>query len=140
MAVPASGVLKPEGELTLELMEESSSSSSSSDEEDVSRSDSVMPANMSELFSLLTSILALNLDTGFTEPDTVLVLFLILGDPSPWVFSKRDLSRDKEEIKLRDMMMVGVGGNPCHSILILIMSMCHSPCTCISVSLLLWRN
>ena len=108
MAVPASGVLKPEGELTLELMEESSSSSSSSDEEDVSRSDSVMPANMSELLSLLTSILALNLDTGFTEPVTVLDLFLILGDPSPWVFSKRDLSRDKEEIKLRDMMMVGV--------------------------------
>ena len=108
MAVPASGVLKPEGELTLELMEESSSSSSSSDEEDVSRSDSVMPANMSELLSLLTSILALNLDTGFTEPVTVLVLFLILGDPSPWVFSSLDLSRDKEEIKLRDMMMVGV--------------------------------
>ena len=105
MAAPVSGVLKPEGELILELIDESSSSSSSSsDEEDVSRSDSVMPANMSVLLSLLTSILALNLDTGLTGPPACLFLFLTLGDPCSWVFSSLDLSRDRDEIRLSDVV------------------------------------
>ena len=83
-------MLKPDGELGLELAEEEESSES---EEEVSRSDSVIPANMSVLLSLLTSILVVvTLDMG-----TVRVLV------SAAVFSSLLFRKEREEIKFSDI-------------------------------------
>ena len=87
-----SGVLNPEGELALELPEEESSSSES--EEEVSRSDSVSPANMSVLFSRLTSILV-----------EVIRLMgrLRLFVSAAAVFSSLLFRKEREEIKFSDI-------------------------------------
>jgi len=80
-------VLNPDGDEALELSDDSSSSDS---EEDVSRSDSVIPANMSLLLlSFLTSILVLNL-VGFS--------FLL--------FSSLLLRKESEDIKFNDISIV----------------------------------
>ena len=86
MLNPDLGLAKPEGD-------ESEESSSSSEEEEVSRSLSVIPPNMSALLSLRTP----SLDTGARGG----LLTFTLGELC--VFSSLDLSRDSEEIRLRDM-------------------------------------
>ena len=89
-----SGVLNPEGELALELPEEESSSSES--EEEVSRSDSVSPANMSVLFSRLTSILV---ELEITRAKGRLRTF---GSAAA-VFSSLLFRKEREEIKFSDI-------------------------------------
>ena len=87
-----SGVLKPEGELALELPEEESSSSES--EEEVSRSDSVRPANMSVLLSRLTSILV--------EVTRARGRLRTFGSAAA-VFSSLLFRKEREEIKFSDI-------------------------------------